>query len=195
MSESRPFDHACTSTPSASPQHSLISPSQDPLQRPQDPVPGSPAVSTNPPSSIVAGSLPSLTTILRTYIPTLQHVPKGARGCWWALSDCLLSVANNPADLTHLCKLFMLSKCVWASPAAAHRLPWLEILQQVRSRLRRWSAGDLLSLWMEAVDIGQTMSRRQNSSVASPSTQRNYNAKRARRAVQDGLYSNQSPDL
>ena len=194
MSESRPFHHVCTYTPSASPQHSLITPSQDPLQRPQDPVPESPAVSTNPPSTIVAGSLPSLTTIHRTYIPTLQYyVHKGARDCWSrALSDCLLSVANNPADLTHLCKLFMLSKCVLASPAAGHRLPWLEILQQVRSRLRRWSAGDLLSLWMEAVDIGQTMSRRLNSSVASPSTQRNYNAKRERRAVQDG---NQSPDL
>ena len=79
------------------------------LQRPQDPASESLAVSTNPPSSVVASSLPSLTTILQTYIPTLQHVPKGARDCWSrALSDCLLSVANNPADLTYWCKLFML---------------------------------------------------------------------------------------
>jgi hypothetical protein len=82
--------------------------------------------------------------------------------------------------------LFMLSKCVLA---VGHRLPWREILLQVRSRLRRWSAGDLFSLWMEAVDIRQTMSRRLNSSVASPSSQRNHNARRARRAVQDGLHS------
>ena len=130
-----------TPTPTASPQqHSLAAPSQD--QRPQVLVPELPTDT----SSTTMSSLPSLTT-------TLQHVPKGARDCWSrALSICLLSVSDNPGDLTHWCKLFMLPKCVLACPAAGHRLPWREILQQVRSRLRRWSTGDLLSLWKEATD-------------------------------------------
>ena len=167
----------------------LTTPTPTPPTSPpcQDPEP--PAYTATPPST-TASSLPSLTTILQTHIPTLQHVPKGARDCWSrALSECLLLVANDPVDLTHWCKLFMLPKCVLANPAAGHRLPWREIFQQVRSRLRRWLADDLLSLWMEAVDNGQIMSQRLNSSKASSSSQRSHNARRARRAVQDGLYS------
>ena len=172
----------------ASPQHSLTVPTQD--QSPQALVANPPVVTAGPPSPIAVSPLPPLTAILQSHIPTLQHVPKGARDCWSkALSDCLLSVSDNPGDLTHWSKLFMLPKCVLASPAAGHRLPWREILQQVRSRLRRWAAGDLLPLWEEATANGHTLSQRLSSSVTSTTSQRCHNARRARRAVQDGLYS------
>ena len=49
----------------------------------------------------------------------------------------------------------MLAKCVLASPAAGHRLRWREILKLVKSRLQRWSDGDLGALWVEALKGGQ----------------------------------------
>ena len=80
----------------------------------------------------------------------------------------------------------MLAKCVLASPAAGHRLRWREILNLVNSRIRRWMDGDLVALWSEAVAGGQSLSRR---ALSSSSSQRNYNIRRAKQAVQDGQYS------
>ena len=83
-------------------------------------------------------ALPSLTAILHSYIPTLQQVPKGARDDWAKTFNACLSVVTQ--DLTNLllwAKLFMLPKCVLVSPGAGHRLAWREILQRVRTHLRR----------------------------------------------------------
>ena len=74
-----------------------------------------------------------------------------------------------------------------ASPAAGYRLPWREILQLVRSRLRRWFAGDLACLWVEARSNGWALSRHRGAPASSIS-QRGSNARRAKMAVQDGQY-------
>ena len=48
---------------------------------------------------------------LSPHIPTLQHVPKGARDHWaHILSVCLSSVVKSPADLSQWTRLFMLPK-------------------------------------------------------------------------------------
>ena len=75
-------------------------------------------------------SLPSLTAILQTSIPTLQHVPKAARNRWAKiLGDCLSAACSHLDDITCWSSLFMLAKCVLASPAAAHRMRWREIFK------------------------------------------------------------------
>ena len=61
----------------------------------------------------------------------------------------------------------MLAKCVLVSPAAGHPLCWREILRLLKSRLQRWSEGDLAALWSEAVADGRTLSRHQSSSPPS----------------------------
>ena len=123
------------------------------------------------------------------HIPTLQHVPKGVRDVWAeALHVCLSEVVRNPADLSLWTRLFMLAKCVLASAAAGHRIPWREILQRVKGRLQRWFAGDLGSLWLEACASGHSLSKRADSS-ASTSSQRSNNVRRAKLAVQDGQFT------
>ena len=81
----------------------------------------------------------------------------------------------------------LLSVC-WPSPAAGHRIPWREILHQVRRRLHKWFAGDLASLWSEACADTRSLSKRAKSSV-STSSQRSIDARRARVAVQNGQLS------
>ena len=50
-----------------------------------------------PPSSPPEAGLPSLSTILQSSIPTLQHVPKGARDRWArVLAESLSSVTEDP---------------------------------------------------------------------------------------------------
>ena len=119
-------------------------------------------------------------------MPTLQHVPKAARDRWaLALTSCLRSVARNPEDLSQWSRLFMLAKCVLASPAAGHCLRWREILKLVKSRLQHWADGDWSSLWSEALEDAQSLAKRQSRSSASTSTS---NYRRAKRAAQDGRY-------
>ena len=67
---------------------------------------------------------------------------------------------RNPDDLTQWSRLFMLAKCVLASPAAGHRLRWREILKRVKSRLQRWADGDLSSLWSEALEDARSLAKR-----------------------------------
>ena len=71
-----------------------------------------------------------------------------------------------------------------ASPPAGHRLRWREILGLVKSRIQRWVGGDLVTLWSEAVEGAQSLSRRSRSAP-----QRSINIRRAKMATQDGQYS------
>ena len=107
----------------------------------------------------------------------------------WAkvLCVCLSSVVEDPSDLSRWSKVFMLAKCVLASPSAGHRLRWREILWLVKSRIQRWLDGDLSALWAEAVAEGLSLSRRARSSAAS--SQQSQNIRRAKLAVQDRQYS------
>ena len=74
-------------------------------------------------------NLPTLDLVLSTHIPTLHHVPKGARDSWAAsLSTSLSSTVANPTDSTLWLKLLMLAKCVLASPASGYHLRWRETL-------------------------------------------------------------------
>ena len=83
-------------------------------------------------------------------------------------------------------RLFMLAKCVLASPATGHRLRWREILKRVKSRLQRWADGDLMSLWSEALDDGRSLAKRRHQSASASSS---GNFWRAKLAVQDGQYT------
>ena len=138
-------------------------------------------------SHVVVSSLPSVSDIMQAKVPTLQHVPKGARAKWAkVLSACLSDVCNNPEDDCTWARVFMAAKCLLYSPPSGHRLHWREILKLVKSRIDRWLAGDLAALWSEAVSGGQSLLKRTGSSRES--YQRNHHIRRAKQAVQDGQY-------
>ena len=144
-------------------------------------------VSSPPPVASPAPVTPALSTILQANVPTLHHVPKGARDCWaHALCSCLRAVVCSPDDLSQWSRLFMLAKCVLASPATGHRLRWREILKRVKSRLQRWADGDLMTLWSEALDDGRSLAKRRHQSASASSS---GNFWRAKLAVQDGQYT------
>ena len=68
--------------------------------------------------------------------------------------------------------------------SAGRRLRWREILGLVKSRIQRWVGGDLVTLWSEAVEGAQSLSKRSRSAP-----QRSINIRRAKMATQDGQYS------
>ena len=93
---------------------------------------------------------------------------------------------SSPDDVDQWSRLFMLAKCVLASPAAGHKLRWREILRRVKSRLQRWSDGDLAGLWSEALEDGRSLARRSGKATSSSTS---HNIRRARLAAQEGQYS------
>ena len=94
------------------------------------------------------------------------------------------SVTEDPGGGSRCSRLFMLTKCVLASPPAGHRLRWHEIQGLVKSRIQRWVGGDLVTLWSEAVEGAQSLSKRSRSAP-----QRSINIRRAKMATQEGQYS------
>ena len=151
------------------------------------------AVSTNLQPSLEASlppsrSLPSISNIMTANIPTLRHVPKGARDRWArVLGECLSAVCDSPSEEARWLTLFMSAKCLLASPPSGRRLRWYEIFRLVKKRLARWLDGDLPALWTEAVAGGHTLGIRMNR--FRPASLQSHNIRRAKQAVQDGQYS------
>ena len=95
------------------------------------------------PATSFMHSLPSLEAILRVNLPSLHHVPKGARAEW------------APEDMTVLdswSKFFMLPRCILSSPVRGGRTHWQDTLKLVRLRIRNWREGDILDLWAKAIE-------------------------------------------
>ncbi len=124
--------------------------------------------------------LPPLATVLQTSIPTLKHVPKGARDRWArVLKDCISTTPDNPS---HWTTLFLLAKCVLVSR---------DILKLVNSRITRWLDGDQKTLWQEAISSAKALTKRSASLPpnGTNTTGQERNVRRAKSMAQDFLYS------
>ena len=89
----------------------------------------------------------------------------------------------DSSDLDVWCKSFMLARCVLANPARGGRSNWRETLKTVRTRIRRWQAGDIMGLWSEVVEEEDTLTqrRRKPKKIAAESP-RAANATRGQRS-------------
>ena len=132
--------------------------------------------------------LPSLASIFVQTTSTLQHVPKGARDEWaGVVGDVCSSIVADPADLDGRVKLFMLPRCVLANPVRGGRTHWRDTVKLVKSRIRRWRAGDYSALWADMVeDEVKRVRLRKKSKAVPPELLRRANARRARHAAEEG---------
>ena len=142
------------------------------------------------PSSIYsAPSLPSILEIVQVSLPTLQHVPKGVRSEWAALlADLSSDIVRNPLCLEKWRRLFMLPRCILASPVRGGRSHWRQTLETVRRRIRRWKAGDFIGLWSDVEEENSRWSRKRRPKAPSPNSLRLANARRAKRLTEEGQY-------
>ena len=135
-------------------------------------------------------TLPPLHIILGMKTSTLHHVPKGVRDAWARLvSEVLRAISADPSDLDAWRKIFMLPRCILANPVRGGRSHWRDTEKTVRNRIRRWRAGDILGLWSE-VEVGEDRlnHRRGRPKKVTSESSRVANARRARRAMEDGQY-------
>ena len=106
-------------------------------------------------------TLPSLHSILSVRVPTLHHVPKGARDVWARLVGGLLSsLASDPADVDSWSKFFMLAKCVLVNPPRVGGYHWQDTLSSVGARIKRWRDEDIVGLWSEVLEEERRLTQR-----------------------------------
>ena len=134
--------------------------------------------------------LPFLASIFEQKTSTLQHVPKGTRDEWASIvRDVCSTIMVHPADMDGWVKLFMLPRCVLASPVRGGRTHWRNTVKLVRSRIRRWRAGDYCALWADMMEDEDMQARSSKKSKAIPLEQfRRANARWARLAAENGQY-------
>ncbi len=106
---------------------------------------------------------------------TQTRIP--ARDMWAGIIQGSLSnICDSPSNWS---ALFMLAKCILASPSQGHRLRWRDILNLV------WVAGETVTMNPYGKkQLVQSLSKRLQSPPANP-----RNVIRAKQAAQDGLYS------
>ena len=73
-------------------------------------------------STFLVNPLPTLDSILRVRLSTLQHVPKGARDAWAGLiAEQCSSIGQDPSNPHAWWKFFMLPRCILANPTRGER--------------------------------------------------------------------------
>ena len=170
---------------------SLTPPTSHPfdLAAPQfpSPRPALPPFSASPPC--VPPHLPPLNSIFEVKLPTLRHVPKGARNEWaHLLTGLCFNIAHYPSRLVNWQLFFMLPRCILATPVRGGRTHWREVLKLVQSRIRRWKAGEIGELWSAMLEEGSRWSRRRRPKSPTPESQRHSNVRRAKLATEEGQY-------
>ena len=77
-----------------------------------------------PPDNFPVETLPTLDSILHLWLPTIHHVPKGARDAWSLLvGKVIASVIASPSQSDGWYKLFMLARCILTSPPRGRSVP------------------------------------------------------------------------
>ena len=141
-------------------------------------------------TSTTIATLPDIVEVVKARIPTLHHVPKGARTAWAkVLHHILTGVSSCPTSLDHWTKLFLAPKCLLASPIRGNRLGWREIQSLVLSRIRHWESGDIAALWQLSLAESRSRSQRHSPSTSRKAALQSSNARRAKHAVEAGKFN------
>ena len=82
----------------------------------------------------------------------------------------------------------MLPQCALYCSAGGWKHSWRDTLKSVRARIKRWREGDWVGLWSEVKKVKEGLSCRKRQRKVSSESLRAANARRARRAIEEGQY-------
>lgn len=139
--------------------------------------------------SLPLAALPSLKNINTLRVPTLRHVPKGARDAWArVIKEALQGILSDSTDIDVWKKWFMLPQCVLYSGTSGRKRSWRDTLKSARMRIRRWREGNCTELWSEVTEVKEGLTHRRKKRKESTEALRANNARRARNAIEEGQY-------
>lgn len=137
--------------------------------------------------------LPSLESVLRVRVSTLRHVPKVARDAWaGVVGEVTQSISFDPTLVDSWVKFFMLAKCILTNPVREGRSHWRNTQRLVQARIAQWRAEKVTELWNDVLEtsnrLSQRLSRNRPNTSPAPELLPLANARRTRRAAEDGQY-------
>ena len=98
-----------------------------------------------------SASLPLLSTVQTSWIPTVRYVPIALRNEWsQILTTALENCVKYPFKVDHWTLLFMLPKCVLRAPSRGGTRHASANFNAIRDRIKRWKNGEVDVLWKEA---------------------------------------------
>lgn len=127
------------------------------------------------------GSLPSLTEVCGTRLPTVKRLPPACRSLWTRVFTKVLNAAMHNNTAAEWTLLAMFPKCCAPMPHRAGRrnTPHADVIKKC---LARWDAGEYEALWRERVRQERKGPARVDNSVEARAT-------RAEMLVRDGEIS------
>ena len=133
-----------------------------------------------------ATDLPSMDEVFHTHVPTIKHIPKGARGNWAKVWSESLNPQTSNEWLLH----YMLPKCILPANKVIRKRGGPTHTAIIKERIRRWRKGGATELWEEAVTLTSKGPRKKTkkSGQERPS-QQETNIRRCRDLVREGQYS------
>lgn len=89
-------------------------------------------------------------SIMSFYVPTIAHIPRSCRPLFGeALAKELRSACSD--SLWGAARLFLLGKCVLRTTRTVGSRNRASLSPIIKSRLKRWAAGDIAALWKESI--------------------------------------------
>jgi hypothetical protein len=129
----------------------------------------------------------------RTHIPTIAHIPKGAKAAW---SRLLASVSNtlaaNPGNIANHILLSMVARVILPAGKSPPHPGDSSQATKIKERIRRWRNGNFMELWNEAVALQQLPNqprRGKKKEAQLEVSQDTRNARRSLKLIREGQYN------
>ena len=137
-----------------------------------------------------AEELPALEEAHHTYIPTIIHVPKAARGEFTrVLTDLYVRLARVPEAHTLWTLLLIFPRAILYAGWGPRQADTRSQAKQVLSRLSRWRHGEYRQLWDEAIAATKPSPKSRRRAAEEDKSQEERNIVRATKLAQQGQYT------
>lgn len=129
----------------------------------------------------------------RTHIPTIIHVPKGAKAAWARVftSTCN-KVVYNPGNFANYILLSMVAIVILPAGKSPPNPGDSSQATNIKERIQRWRDGKYMELWEEALAMQHAPNqnwRGKKKKAQKVVTQEVRNARRSLKLVKEGQYT------
>ena len=128
----------------------------------------------------------------RTHIPTITHIPKGAKAAWTKLFTSVCNrVASDPGNIANHILLSIVARVILPAGKSPPHPGDTSQASKIKDRIKRWKQGSYNELWEEAISQQKepNQPRRKKKQPQEEVTQEVRNARRSLKLIKEGQYT------
>ena len=141
--------------------------------------------------------LPCVEPVLPSHFSSANSATSSARVAWARVfGEAVRAICSEPTSEVVWVKFFMLAKCILANPPRGGRRHWRDTQKFIQARIAAWRAGECgKTQWMQPLFWSTGLGSVFPTPPPSAESNRSTNARRARRAVENGQYKKATQSL